>query len=188
LIRTSEVAIKGRHNQANALAALALGQAAGLEMNAMLQTLKTFRGLPHRCETVATLDNVTYIDDSKGTNIGATVAAINGFGDHERRNLILIAGGQGKGQNFAELQAPVAQFVKLVALFGQDAELIASALVGVAPVQHFDSLHSAVEAARGAAEPGDIVLLSPACASFDMFSGFEERGRSFQNAVTAVAA
>ena len=188
LIRTSEVAIKGRHNQANALAALALGQAAGLEMNAMLQTLKTFRGLPHRCETVATLDNVTYIDDSKGTNIGATVAAINGFGDHERRNLILIAGGQGKGQNFAELQAPVAQYVKLVALFGQDAELIASALGDVAPVQHFDSLLSAVEAARRVAESGDIVLLSPACASFDMFSGFEERGRSFQNAVTAVAA
>jgi len=188
LIRTSDVAIKGRHNQANALAALALGQAAGLEMNAMLETLKTFRGLPHRCETVATLDKVTYIDDSKGTNIGATVAAINGFGDHDRRNLILIAGGQGKGQNFAELQAPVAQYVKLVALFGEDAELIASALADVAPVQHFDSLHSAVEAARGAAEPGDIVLLSPACASFDMFSGFEERGRSFQNAVTAVAA
>jgi len=102
--------------------------------------------------------------------------------------LILIAGGQGKGQDFSDLRAPIGQYVKLAALFGQDAELIAAALNGTVPVQRFDSLQSAVEGARAAAEPGDIVLLSPACASFDMFSGFEHRGRCFKNAVMGVAA
>jgi UDP-N-acetylmuramoylalanine--D-glutamate ligase len=188
LMRCADVAIKGRHNLANALAALALGQAAGLDMNAMLETLERFKGLPHRCETVATLEQVTYIDDSKGTNVGATVAAINGFGEADRARLILIAGGQGKGQDFSDLRAPIGQYVKLAALFGQDAELIAAALNGTVPVQRFDSLQSAVEGARAAAEPGDIVLLSPACASFDMFSGFEHRGRCFKNAVMGVAA
>ena len=192
LMPSAEVAIKGRHNTANALAALALGQAAGLDMTAMLQTLRTFKGLSHRCEHVATLDGVTYIDDSKGTNIGATVAALNGFGDNDRANIILIAGGQGKGQNFNELKAPLSKFVKLLALFGEDAQLIAGtlseALANRTQIETLSSLQSAVECARAAAQPGDIVLLSPACASFDMFSGFEERGRCFQQAVTEVAA
>ena len=188
LIRSVEVAIKGRHNLANALAALALGHAAGLDMAAMLQTLRHFKGLPHRCEHVLTVDNITYIDDSKGTNIGATVAAINGFGESDRANLILIAGGQGKGQSFSELQAPIAKFVKLVVLFGEDAEQIAEALAGTTQIERLNSLQSAVDCARAAAQPGDIVLLSPACASFDMFSGFEERGRCFQQTVMAVAA
>ena len=188
LMPSAELAIKGRHNIANALAALALGQAAGLDMAAMLQTLKTFKGLPHRCEYVATLDGVTYIDDSKGTNIGATVAALDGFGETDRANLILIAGGQGKGQNFNELKAPLSKFVKLLALFGEDAQLIAETLAGTTQIETLDSLQRAVESARAAAQPGDIVLLSPACASFDMFSGFEQRGRCFQQAVTAVAA
>ena len=192
LMPSAEVAIKGRHNTANALAALALGQAAGLDMAAMLQTLRTFKGLSHRCEHVATVDGVTYIDDSKGTNIGATVAALNGFGDDDRANIILIAGGQGKGQNFNELKAPVSKFVKLLALFGEDAQLIAGtlseALANRTQIETLSSLQSAVDTARAAAQPGDIVLLSPACASFDMFSGFEERGRCFQQAVTEVAA
>lgn len=192
LMPSAEVAIKGRHNTANALAALALGQAAGLDMAAMLQTLRTFKGLSHRCEHVATVDGVTYIDDSKGTNIGATVAALNGFGDNDRANIILIAGGQGKGQNFNELKAPVSKFVKLLALFGEDAQLIAGtlseALANRTQIETLSSLQSAVDTARAAAQPGDIVLLSPACASFDMFSGFEQRGRCFQQAVTAVAA
>ena len=192
LMPSAEVAIKGRHNTANALAALALGQAAGLDMTAMLQTLRTFKGLSHRCEHVATLDGVTYIDDSKGTNIGATFAALNGFGDNDRANIILIAGGQGKGQNFNELKAPLSKFVKLLALFGEDAQLIAGtlseALANRTQIETLSSLQSAVECARAAAQPGDIVLLSPACASFDMFSGFEERGRCFQQAVTEVAA
>jgi UDP-N-acetylmuramoylalanine--D-glutamate ligase len=185
LMLVADVAIKGTHNTANALAALALGQAAGLDMTAMLETLKTYKGLPHRCEHVATINNVMYVDDSKGTNIGATIAALNGFGDNA--NLILIAGGQGKEQNFAQLQKPVKQFVKLVALFGEDASQIASALENSVQVEQFDSLEDAVSKATASAESGDIVLFSPACASFDMFSGFEERGRCFQSAVQAVA-
>ena len=188
LMRSAELALKGRHNIANALAALALGQAADLDMAAMLQCLRTFTGLSHRCEYVATLDGVTYIDDSKGTNIGATVAALNGFGETDRANLILIAGGQGKGQKFSDLRVPLGKFVKLLALFGEDAQSIAETLAGSTQIETLDSLQSAVDCARAAAEPGDIVLLSPACASFDMFSGFEERGRRFQEAVTAVAA
>ncbi|MDG1820074.1 MAG: UDP-N-acetylmuramoyl-L-alanine--D-glutamate ligase [Porticoccaceae bacterium] len=188
LMPVSDVAIKGTHNIANALAALALGQAAGLEMSAMLETLKTYQGLPHRCEYVATIDNVMYIDDSKGTNVGATVAALNGFGDSAAAKLILIAGGQGKEQDFSKLQKPVKQFVKLAALFGEDAAQIAGALEGSTQVEQFDSLQEAVAKAHASAESGDIVLLSPACASFDMFSGFEQRGRCFQDAVKAVAA
>ena len=188
LMPVSEVAIKGTHNIANALAALALGQAAGLEMSAMLETLKTYSGLPHRCEHIATIDNVMYIDDSKGTNVGATVAALNGFGDNTKAKLILIAGGQGKEQDFSKLQKPVKQFVKLAALFGEDASQIAGALEGSTQVEQFGSLEEAVAKAHASAESGDIVLLSPACASFDMFSGFEQRGRCFQNAVKAVAA
>jgi UDP-N-acetylmuramoylalanine--D-glutamate ligase len=186
LMLVADVAIKGTHNTANALAALALGQAAGLDMAAMLETLKTYKGLPHRCEHVATINNVMYIDDSKGTNIGATIAALNGFGDST--NLILIAGGQGKEQNFAQLQKPVKQFVKLVALFGEDASQIARAIENSVEVEQFGSLEDAVSKAAACAESGDIVLFSPACASFDMFSGFEERGRCFQSAVQAVAA
>jgi len=188
LMPVSEVAIKGTHNIANALAALALGQAAGLEMSAMLETLKTYSGLPHRCEHIATIDNVMYIDDSKGTNVGATIAALNGFGDSAAAKLILIAGGQGKEQDFSKLQKPVKQFVKLAALFGEDAAQIAAALQGTTQVEHCESLEDAVAKAHANAESGDIVLLSPACASFDMFSGFEQRGRCFQNAVKAVAA
>jgi UDP-N-acetylmuramoylalanine--D-glutamate ligase len=188
LMPVSEVAIKGTHNIANALAALALGQAAGLEMSAMLETLKTYSGLPHRCEHIATIDNVMYIDDSKGTNVGATIAALNGFGDSAAAKLILIAGGQGKEQDFSKLQKPVKQIVKQAALFGEDAALIAAALQGTTQVELCDSLEDAVAKAHANAESGDIVLLSPACASFDMFSGFEQRGRCFQNAVKAVAA
>ena len=188
LMPVSEVAIKGTHNIANALAALALGQAAGLEMSAMLETLKTYSGLPHRCEHIATIDNVMYIDDSKGTNVGATIAALNGFGDSAAAKLILIAGGQGKEQDFSKLQKPVKQFVKQAALFGEDAALIAAALQGTTQVELCDSLEDAVAKAHANAESGDIVLLSPACASFDMFSGFEQRGRCFQNAVKAVVA
>lgn len=188
LMPAADVAIKGTHNLANALAALALGQAAGLDMKPMLATLKTWKGLPHRCEHVATINDVMYIDDSKGTNVGATIAALNGFGGSEKANLVLIAGGQGKGQDFSQLAEPVEQYVKLVALFGEDATEIESALQDITRVKICDSLQDAVAVAGVSAEPGDIVLLSPACASFDMFSGFEERGRAFQSAVKAVAA
>lgn len=183
LMAVKDVAIKGTHNLANALAALALGHSAELPMEVMLNTLKTYKGLPHRCENIAEINGALYIDDSKGTNVGATLAAIKGFGESDRRNLILIAGGQSKGQDFSELQAAASHFVKHSILFGQDAAQIAETLNTVVDTRTVESLDAAVEQAHQLAAAGDIVLLSPACASFDMFSGFEERGRSFQKAV-----
>lgn len=187
LMPVSELAIKGRHNTANALAALALGFAAGLPMASMLDTLRNFRGLPHRCETVVDVGGVLYIDDSKGTNVGATQAAINGFGDSHRHNIILIAGGQGKGQDFTPLRQPVSQFVKLLILIGEDADKISRQLQDCTEVLRFDSLEQAVAAAFGSSGPGDVVLLSPACASFDMFTGYAQRGDVFQKTVRDMA-
>ena len=183
LMPVDEVALKGRHNLGNALAALALGEAAGLSMPAMLDTLKTFTGLAHRCETVAEVNGVLYIDDSKGTNVGATLAALNGFGIEGRRSLILIAGGQGKGQDFTPLREPVGKFTSEVILLGEDAHELEKALQGLTEIQQVTSMQQAVEQAHLCAGEGDIVLLSPACASFDMFSGFVERGLCFQQAV-----
>ena len=187
LLPLHEVALKGRHNIANALAALALGYAAGLDMAPMLETLRSFRGLSHRCELVADNAGTLYIDDSKGTNVGATLAALNGFGDAGYKHLLLIAGGQGKGQDFSELRPPVQQFVKLLVLIGEDAGKIEAALAGAAPIKRASSMLEAVQLARAEAASGDVVLLSPACASFDMFSGYVERGQSFQRAVREVA-
>jgi len=187
LMPISEVALKGTHNLANALAALALGSAAGLSVKAMCDTLKTYRGLPHRCENIAEISGVLYIDDSKGTNLGATEAALEGFGSAEHKNLILIAGGQGKDQDFSGLQKATAAYVKQALLFGQDAEQIDLAIQSVCDTQRVDSLQSAVELAARVATAGDIILLSPACASFDMFSGFEERGLCFQQAVAKLS-
>ena len=186
LMRVSEVAIKGTHNLANALAALALGYAIDLPMASMLQTLKNFKGLPHRCENIAEIDGVLYIDDSKGTNVGATQAALHGFGSGLRKNLLLIAGGQGKDQDFSGLGAVTEKYVKQALLFGQDAQQIASALSSHCETSLMGSLEEAVEQASHLAVAGDIVLLSPACASFDMFSGFAERGQCFQQAVASI--
>ena len=183
LISVDSVAMKGRHNLANALAALALGSAVGLKLNALLTTLQGFKGLPHRCEVVTTIDKVLFIDDSKGTNIGATVAAIEGFGSTSGRNLLLIAGGQGKGQDFNELRAAAGRFVKYGILYGEDAQQIQDALQSTINIQRVETVESAVNYAKQSAVAGDIVLFSPACASFDLFAGFEERGRHFQRAV-----
>ena len=183
LISVDSVAMKGRHNLANALAALALGSAVGLKLNALLTTLQGFKGLPHRCEVVTTIDKVLFIDDSKGTNIGATVAAIEGFGSTSGPNLLLIAGGQGKGQDFNELRAAAGRFVKYGILYGEDAQQIQDALQSTINIQRVETVESAVNYAKQSAVAGDIVLFSPACASFDLFAGFEERGRHFQRAV-----
>jgi UDP-N-acetylmuramoylalanine--D-glutamate ligase len=188
LMSVTDVAIKGAHNIANALAALALGHSAKLPMQAMLDTLKVYRGLPHRCENVGEVDGALYIDDSKGTNVGATLAAINGFGKPGSRNLILIAGGQGKGQDFSPLQAAASDFIKHSILFGEDATSIAEILSTVVDTWVVESLEAAVDQAYQLASAGDLVLLSPACASFDMFAGFEERGMRFQEAVNQLEA
>ena len=184
LLPTSQMNLAGRHNVANALAALATGYAAGLPLDIMVATLREFGGLPHRCQQVAEIDGVRFVNDSKGTNVGATEAALNGLGGE--RNIILIAGGQGKGADFGQLQAAVAGHCKLLVLMGEDAALMQRALGEVVPVVIATSMAAAVVTAAGQAVPGDCVLLSPACASFDMFSGYEARGEAFCQAVASL--
>ncbi|MDG0969883.1 MAG: UDP-N-acetylmuramoyl-L-alanine--D-glutamate ligase [Porticoccaceae bacterium] len=183
LIKSDDIAMKGRHNMANALAALAIGTALDLPLSAMIKVLGIYTGLAHRCQAVATIGDILFIDDSKGTNVGATVAAIESFGAENSKNVVLIAGGQGKGQNFSDLSDVANRFVKHGILFGEDAMLIEKSLNPWTHTSHVDSLLAAVDLAKQQAVAGDIVLFSPACASFDLFSGFEERGRCFQQAV-----
>ncbi|HEV2614055.1 MAG TPA: UDP-N-acetylmuramoyl-L-alanine--D-glutamate ligase [Gammaproteobacteria bacterium] len=178
LLPISELKIKGLHNYSNALAALTIGKAIGLQWDKMIDALKQFPGLEHRCEWVATQHNITWINDSKGTNIGATIAALEGLGT--KNNIILIAGGQGKGADFNLLKPSVDKYTREVILYGQDAQLISKALNKTTIT---DSLKSAVVMAQKLAQPGDIVLLSPACASWDMFKDFEDRGRQFKDLV-----
>jgi len=185
LIAAEEVGIKGRHNLVNAISALAIGSAANLPMESMLDALRAFEGLPHRCETVALIGEVQWINDSKATNAGAVIAALEGLASH--RNLILIAGGQAKGQEFSGLAESIVKHVKQLILIGEDAKQIAQALEAVAnepcSAVYAVSMQAAVDAAASAAEPGDIVLLSPACASFDMFENYQARGEQFAKAV-----
>jgi UDP-N-acetylmuramoylalanine--D-glutamate ligase len=180
LLKVSELNIAGMHNVANALAALALCRAIGLPMPVLLEALRDFRGLPHRVERVAEIDGVAYYDDSKGTNVGATVAALEGLG----RKVVLIAGGEGKGQDFAPLRTVVMRRARAVVLIGRDAPLIAAALTGSGvPVAHAENMGAAVRQAARLAQAGDAVLLSPACASFDMFRNYAHRAEMFVEAV-----
>ena len=181
LIAADELSIHGWHNASNALAAAALAGALGAAREAVSEGLRSFRGLPHRLERVALRRGVAWYDDSKGTNVGATIAALRGM----EQKVVLIAGGEGKGQDFAPLAAPVAERASRVFLIGRDAPLIARALnrSGV-PLETCASLEDAVAAAARAARPGEAVLLSPACASFDMFRDYRHRGEVFAAAVT----
>ncbi|HEX6829645.1 MAG TPA: UDP-N-acetylmuramoyl-L-alanine--D-glutamate ligase, partial [Burkholderiales bacterium] len=183
-MRRAELPLSGLHNALNALAALALCRAAGLPPEPLVAALREFRGLPHRVERVAEIDGVEYYDDSKGTNVGATVAALEGLG----RRVVLIAGGDGKGQDFSPLAPAVLRHARAVVLIGRDAGRIAAALNnGRVPLHHAASLEQAVELAAGLARPGDAVLLSPACASFDMFRNYAHRAEVFVAAVRALA-
>jgi UDP-N-acetylmuramoylalanine--D-glutamate ligase len=184
LMPVASMKIKGLHNAANALASLALGEALGLPMPAMLEELATFTGLPHRSQWVADVRGVTYINDSKGTNVGATVAAVNGMAGP----LIMIAGGDGKNQDFSELATVFRGKVRHTVLIGRDAAAVAKALQGVCTLETCASLEDAVRAAAKAAQPGDTVLLSPACASLDMFRDYTHRGAVFTQAVKELAA
>jgi UDP-N-acetylmuramoylalanine--D-glutamate ligase len=183
LMPAGALRISGMHNAANALAALALLAGCGYSVARMLHGLREYRGEPHRVEWVAQIAGVDYFDDSKGTNVGATVAALSGL----QRKVVLIAGGQGKGQDFAPLAAPAAAHARAVMLIGEDATKIEQALQpsGVA-VHHCASLGDAVQQAAALAQAGDAVLLSPACASFDMFRGYAHRAEVFVNAVRAL--
>jgi len=183
LMPVSALKVRGAHNQSNALAALAIGQAAGLPMDSMLNTLRGFTGLPHRCQWVLRHAGVDFYDDSKATNVGAALAAIEGLGQDMTGKLILIAGGDGKGADFAPLRGPVADYCRALVLIGRDAALLEQALYGSVPMVRVDSLDEAVLQAAARARSGDAVLLSPACASLDMFRNFEERGQVFAAAV-----
>ena len=185
LLSARDLKISGKHNIDNALAALALGDAAGIPINAMVNTLKEFRGLHHRCEFVANKSGVDFYNDSKGTNIGATVAAINGLARAPAK-LIVIAGGEGKGQDFTELKSVLEKNNCYLILIGRDAPVIAEAVSGSVRVEFANSLQLAIDAAYTQAAVGDAVLLSPACASFDMFKNYEDRGQQFCVAVLAL--
>jgi len=182
LMPADALRIRGRHNALNALAALALATAAGCQLGPMLYGLREYRGESHRVEPVTIVDEVEFFDDSKGTNVGATVAALSGLG--EERRVVVILGGEGKGQDFAPLAAPVRQYARAVVLIGRDAPLIEAALAATGvPLLHAASMEDAVKAAARRAHPGDAVLLSPACASFDMFKDYAHRAAVFCQAV-----
>ncbi|RDE22790.1 UDP-N-acetylmuramoyl-L-alanine--D-glutamate ligase [Motiliproteus coralliicola] len=188
LLACDQMKLRGAHNQANALAALALGEAIGLPMEPMLEAVKEFEGLPHRCQWVRELDRVSYYNDSKGTNVGATLAAIEGLGPELEpgAKIVLIAGGDGKGAEFDGLAGPMTRFGRAAVLIGRDGPRIESDLGSELNRVRAASLEEAVGLAQGLAKPGDLVLLSPACASFDMFKGFEHRGDCFVEAVRAL--
>lgn len=187
LMPARELKIRGAHNQSNALAALALGHAVGLPFAPMLQTLREFAGLAHRCQWVRERNGVSYYDDSKATNVGAALAAIEGLGGDIDGKLVLIAGGDGKDADFNDLRDPVAQHCRAVVLLGRDAERVGAALGNVVPKVRVNTLDEAVAHAADLALPGDAVLMSPACASLDMFKNYEERGRLFAKAVEELA-
>ncbi len=180
LVNMRDLKIAGLHNAANALAAIALCRGIGIDFIPIIQTLYNFKGLPHRVEWVANIDDVDYFDDSKGTNVGATCAALSGLS----QKVVLIAGGDGKGQDFSPLKQPVADNARAVVLIGRDAPLIENSLLetGVA-MYHAADLPEAVSIAKKLAQPGDAVLLSPACASFDMFKNYVHRAEVFVAAV-----
>lgn len=199
LINSQDLYIQGMHNLANALACLALGEAIGLDLQSMLKTLKEFKGLEHRCQFIQEIDQVRYYNDSKGTNIGASLAAIEGLGQSiapQQGKLVVILGGQGKGQDFTALRDAIAQYVKTVVLIGEDASRIEQAIENSSQqdetasvhtqIVHAGSLATAVQLSQQHAQAHDVVLLSPACASFDMFKGYEQRGHQFVELVKSL--
>lgn len=186
LLPVDAMCIKGKHNWANALAACALAHAVGISFDVMRDVLQRFPGLSHRTQWVRTLDEITWIDDSKGTNIGATISAIMGLGGALSGKIVLIAGGQGKGADFRALRESIQQHVRSVILIGEDAHKLEAALCDVVHLSRTQSLEQAVYLAREQAKSGDVVLLSPACASLDMFRDYNHRGEVFTEAVKAL--
>lgn len=198
LLAESELKIKGQHNLLNALSALAIGELAGLPQDSMLSTLQAFAGLPHRCQYVADIDGVAYFNDSKGTNIGSTMAAIQGLGAvyaPKGGKLVVILGGQGKGQKFTELSPLINQYVSDVLLIGEDAASIEqdlkATLDSTVSLHHCQTLSKAIETSHQLTQSSlsqiQAVLLSPACASFDQFTGFADRGEQFIRQVESLA-
>lgn len=183
VLRSSEVRIRGRHNLSNALAALALGTAAGLSRTAMIEALRSFDGLDHRMQWVAEIQGVSYVNDSKATNVGACMAALAGL----KEKAVLIAGGDGKGADFSCLAPLAAEKVRAAVLMGRDAPLLEDVFRNVIPVTRVANMREAVAAARTWARPGDTVLLAPACASLDQYRDYQERGQVFIDAVRSLS-
>jgi len=180
IMRADELQVSGLHNVANALAALALCRALDMPLSPLVAALRSFKGLPHRVEKIAEIDGVAYYDDSKGTNVGATEAALKGLG----KPAVVILGGDGKGQDFSPLKTAVAQHARAVLLIGRDAPLIEQAIAGCGkPILHARDMDEAVEMAAATAQRGDAVLMSPACASFDMYRNYLHRAEAFIAAV-----
>lgn len=179
LIACEDMALMGAHNVANALSALAMGELAGFSMEKMLETLRTFTGLPHRCEKIINVDNIVWVNDSKGTNVGATLAALEGLGTAIGGKWIIILGGVGKNADFTPLVAPIAKYCKAAILIGEDAPLLWDLLNNVLPCVRVNDLLQAVLIAKERACTNDGVLLSPACASLDMFDNYMHRGQVF---------
>ncbi len=186
LLPSSELLVPGLHNLSNALAALAIGSAMGMPEQAMLDALRGFKGLPHRTQFVAEQGGVRWYNDSKGTNVGACIAALQGFAGAGKT--VLIAGGDGKGADFSPLAPAVKAYARAVVLIGRDAPIIEQALVDTVPLLYAESMEQAVTIATKQALEGDQVLLSPACASFDMYTGYDHRGKVFVDAVLEVLA
>lgn len=191
LIASRDLKIKGQHNLLNAQAALALGELAGIPMDAMLDTLRRFTGLPHRCEYIGSKQGVDYFNDSKGTNVGSTLAAISGLGesyatDESTNTLHVILGGEGKGQDFSPLSEALSRYAVSVMLIGRDAEVIAAALPNHLNIIRAHTLETAVNTVSDIAQANHVVLLSPACASFDQFKSYVDRGEQFVKLVADV--
>ncbi len=185
LLKTNELVVMGLHNAANALAALAICRALHLPFEPLLQALREFRGLPHRMEKVAAFNGVTFFDDSKSTNVGATVAALNGI----KQKVVLIAGGDGKGQDFSPLRRPVSENTRAVVLIGRDAKKMAAAINCCdVPIHFAETMQEAMQISFLLTQTGDVVLLSPACASFDMFKNYIHRAEVFVAAVKEIEA
>ena len=184
LMLASELPLEGSHNIANALAALALGYAVGLDLDAMCNALKTFKGLPHRMQKVAQIKGVTWVNDSKATNIGATVAALQGY----QHKVVLLAGGDAKGADMAELAPIVQAKCQSVVVMGKDADLISHAVESYVPVFYASNMREAVAIAAQQAQSGETVLLSPACASLDQYKSYADRGNKFSEAVMELLA
>ena len=183
LLSVDDLRLSGQQNWRNVLAAFALAQGIGLPMEAMITAARNFAGLVHRCQWLGCWQGVDWYNDSKSTNVGACVAALKGLGPREQGQLILIAGGQGKGGDFTLLRPWVEQYVRTVIVMGEDADLITHALEGTVVLQHASDMNEAVTLAKKAAQYKDVVLLSPACASFDGFDNFMHRGEVFMECV-----
>jgi UDP-N-acetylmuramoylalanine--D-glutamate ligase len=184
IISQKELGINGEHNVANALAAMALASSVNVSVKAMVETLKSFKGLEHRCQLVKTINNVSWYNDSKATNVGACIASIKGL--CESGHIILIAGGDSKGADLSSLTAVVKQHVKKVLLMGMDANKLARVIGAVVSYEFVADMDEAVKRAHQQAEPGDLVLLAPACASLDMYKNYQHRGNVFVSAVNAL--